>query len=58
MLQRLTQMWPSLLRRRESSDEDESEALLDADDAVEDTDNLLRVNEAEILATHKNLYWT
>ena len=58
MLQRLTQMWPSLLGRRESSDEDESEALLGADEAVDDMEDLLKVNEAEVLATFKNLSWT
>ena len=39
-------------------DEEESEALLGADDVEEETDNLLRVNEADLLSTHRNLYWT
>ena len=39
-------------------DEEESEALLGADDVEEETDNLLRVNEVDLLTTHRNLYWT
>ena len=58
MLQKITDLWPALLRRGNVDPDEEEEALLGRGADGDDPDDALRVDEPALLTAFKNLYWT
>ena len=58
MLQRITDLWPSLLRNAQHMDSDGSEGELANSDDQQDSRVTLRVDPGQIQKEYKNLYWT
>ena len=64
MFPRITDIWPNLLRSMQRSSRrvheviDPEERRLAADDDSGDDDDLLAVDEEQLLADYKNIYWT
>ena len=58
MLQKITEMWPSLLRGAHNDREEaEQTDLAEPEDENEDEVNI-RVDEAQVMEDYKNLYWS
>ena len=57
MLQRIIDVWPDLLGRR-GADQSDSEEPSDRGDNDGAAGGSLRVDEAELLADFRNVYWT
>ena len=58
MLQKITDMWPNLLRRGGADQSDTEEPLLSQIDDQSNGDGMLEMDEEVILFDYKNLYWT
>ena len=58
MLRRLTDLWPTLLRANEPTDNELTEPLLSQDQQSDGHEDEDEVNEAELLENFKHLYWT
>ena len=58
MIQRITELWPNLLRRGRAEQSDAEEPLLGRSDDSEDSGMALRVDEAQLLQDYRNLWWT
>ena len=58
MLQKITDMWPNLLRRGGADQSDTEEPLLSQIDDQSNGDGMLEMDEEVILFEYKNLYWT
>ena len=58
MLQRITDLWPTLLRRRNAGQSDSDEPRQDPEEGQEDGGTSVRVDEAELLADYRLTYWT
>ena len=57
MLQRITDLWPGLVRRVRRGNDDE-EPLLDNEEEQSSEDDPLAVDENQLLEDYQNLYWT
>ena len=58
MLQRITDLWPSLLRHGQNMDSDGSEGELANSDDEQESRATLRVDAGQVQKDYKNLYWT
>ena len=58
MLQRITDLWPSLLRNAQALASDGSEGEDASEDGLEEDKLDLRVDECQAQKEYKNLYWT
>ena len=58
MLQRLTDLWPNMLRQGGEQGSDEEEALLPQEDDQPGDGDALQVDEAQLLDNYRNTYWT
>ena len=58
MLQKITELWPGLLRRGGLDTDEEEEPLVSRDDGDEEAQNNLGVDEEQINQDYRHLYWT
>ena len=58
MLRRITDLWPGLLRRAQSDDEGDNDALLDPEQPGGDSDGDQVAREEQLLQDYRLLYWT
>ena len=58
MLRRLTDLWPTLLRANEQTDNELTEPLLSQDQQNDGSQDQDDIDEAQLLEDFRHLYWT
>ena len=58
MLQKITELWPGLVRYVQAEDDADSQEHNDDSDHIEEVDDAVVFDEEQLLLNYKNLYWS
>ena len=58
MLQKITELWPNLLRRAHDEPSELEEPLFQSDNEHQEEGSSQQIDEDQLLIDYKNLYWT